>query len=213
MTGDNADFLARLKSALPARWFPDNTPVLDGLLSGLATAWTILYDQLAAVRAQSRIATASTTQLDAISLDFFAARLPRHAAEPDPAFRRRIIRQLVREHATRGAVVSIIADLTGRAPVIFEPGNLADTGAYATPNLAYGQAGAWGSLTLPFQAFVTVRRQPQQGIANIAGYGTSGPIARANAAISTGQVTDADIYAAVASVLPTATTAWTRITN
>jgi hypothetical protein len=213
MTGDQSDFVTRLKAVLPTQWFPDETPVLDTVLAGLATAWASLYALLAAVGLQSRIATATGMFLDGASADFFGGGLPRRTGELDDPFRQRIQQELVREHATRAAVVSVVTDLTGWAPTIFEPARVSDTGGYTTPAFAYGAAGAWGSLNLPFQVFVTARRAQGAGIANVAGYGTAGPLARASLASATGQVTDADIYAAIASVMPTATQAWTRITN
>ena len=107
----------------------------------------------------------------------------------------------------------MLTDLTGRSPVIFEPARPADTGAYAGPTLAYGTAGGWGSVVLPFQCFVTAHRPHGSGIATLAGYGTPGPLARAELDMVTGQVTDTDIMAAIASVLPAGATAWTQITN
>ncbi len=213
MTGDPSDILSRLKIALPTRWFPDATPVLDAVLSGFAAAWSSLYGLLAMVRQQSRVSTATGSFLDMASSDFFAARLPRRPTETDALFRPRILQALSREHATRNALTAIAKDLTGYTPVIFEPSRPADTGAYSTGSLGYGVAGAWGSLNLPFQVFVTVRRSQPSGIADIAGYGTAGPLARASLAEIGGQATDADIYAAIASVMPTAATAWTCITN
>ncbi len=213
MTGDIPDIVARIKTVLPTRWFPDETPVLDSVLAGLANAWSGLYSLLGMVRQQSRIATASDQFLDGASTDFFGSALPRRSQEPDSEFRVRIQKEMVRDRATRAAVTSVLTDLTGRAPVLFEPARIADTGAYATPSFAYGAAGAWGSFNLPFQVFVTARRPQGAAIANIAGYGTPGPIARANLSMVSGQVTDADIYAAIASVMPTASTAWTSITN
>ena len=213
MTGDTPDFVSRLKATLPTRWFPDATPVLDAILTGLAAAWSGLYSLLSIVRLQSRIATANGSFLDGASYDFFAARLPRRLTEPDDAFRLRITQALTREHATRAALATVLQDLTGHAPSIFEPSRIADTGAYATPAMGYGVAGAWGSLDLPFQVFVIARRRQGSGIASIAGYGTGGPLARTSLAQVSGQVTDPDIYAAIASVMPTAATAWTYITN
>lgn len=212
MPGTPPDILARLKSVLPTRWFPDETPVLDTILTGLATGWSSLYALLAGVRLQSRIATATGQFLDGASADFFAARLVRRPNEPDDNFRIRILQSLARAHATRAAVISAVTDLTSNVPVIFEGARVADTGGY-TMAFAYGQAGAWGSLNLPFQVFVTARRAQGVGIANVAGYGSPGPLARASLDAATGQVTDADIYAAIASVMPTAARAWTRITN
>jgi len=39
MLGDQQDMLRRIKTVLPARWFADASPVLDGVLSGLAAGW------------------------------------------------------------------------------------------------------------------------------------------------------------------------------
>ena len=213
MTGDTADIAARIRAVLPARWFPDDSPVLDALLTGLAAGASSLYSLLAYVRTQSRLATASDSFLDAISQDFFGPRLPRRGAELDDPYRDRIAAALVREHATRPALVAVLEGLTGRSPTIFEPARPADTGSYAGPALGYGVAGAWGNLNLPFQVFVRARRPAATGIATIAGYGTPGPLARATLADAGGQVADTDIYAAITSVMPTASIAWTSITN
>ena len=213
MTGDPPDIATRLKAVLPTRWFPDDSPVLNTVLLGLATAWASMHSLLATAAFQSRIATATGTFLDGASGDFFGGRLPRRIGELDGAFSVRIQQELVRERTTRAALVSVVEDLTGTAPTIFEAARVSDTGGYATSVFAYGAAGAWGNLNLPFQVFVTVKRAQGAGIANLAGYGTPGPLARASLASVTGQVKDADIYAAIASVMPTATRAWTRITN
>ncbi len=213
MTGDTTDIVARIKAVLPINWFPDETPVLDSILTGLASAWSGLYALLAAVRLQARIATASGQFLDGASADFFGTNLPRRSQEADSAFRARIQQEFVRERGTRAAIVSVLTDLTGRTPSLFEPARIADTGAYATPSFAYGTVGAWGSFGLPFQVFVIARRPQGAAIANIAGYGTPGPLARASMSMISGQITDADIYAAIASVAPTASTAWTSIIN
>lgn len=217
MTGDQADMVSRLKSTLPARWFPDSTPVLDGLLSGLAWSWSWLFAMLAYVRLQTRLATATDQSLDQIANDCLGSRLFRRGAEPDQAYRRRIGLELLRDRATRQALVGALTDLTGRAPVIFEPSRPADTGAWNGP-LGYGLAGGWGSLLLPFQAFVTAYRAQGSGIANTAGYGGpagygQGAFQYASLAMLTGQVTDADITTAIAGVMPTASIAWTRISN
>ena len=80
MTGDQQDILARLRTVLPARWFPDDAPVLDGLLNGLASGWSFAYQQLQYVKAQTRIATATDVWLDIIALDFFGGRLVRRGS-------------------------------------------------------------------------------------------------------------------------------------
>lgn len=218
MTGDLQDMLARLKATLPARWFPDSTPILDGMLTGLAQTWANLYAKLAFVRLQTRLATATGGFLDAISRDYLGATLPRRLSEPDVAYRVRIRKELLRERNTRAALVSVLTDLTGRAPIVFEPSRPADTGAYAAA-AGYGAAGGWGSLALPFQCFVTAYRAQGSGIATVAGYGGpnggygGGGIEYASLSMVQGQITDADIDAAVARVMPVSSIAWTRISN
>jgi hypothetical protein len=213
MTGDVADMISRIKAVLPTRWFPDASPVLDSLLCGPATAWSTLYTLLAFVRSQSRLATVSGDFLDGFSADFFGGRLDRRSTETDDQFRLRVAAALVGEHATRTSLEVALTDLTGRVPGIFEPARPADTGAYAGPALGYGVAGAWGNMTMPFQVFVSAYRAPPAGITNVAGYGTGGPLALASLTETAGQVSDLDIYAAITSVMPTASIAWTRITN
>lgn len=218
MTGDTPDMLARLKSTLPQRWFADTTPILDGVLTGLASTWAWLYGALAYTRLQARISTATDSFLDTISRDYLGTRLPRRASEPDQHFRGRITLELKRDRTTRNALVAVLTDLTGRSPVVFEAARPADTGAWSG-HLGYGVSGGWGSLMLPYQCFVTAYRAQGSGIANVAGYATGfggygiGSIEYARLSMLTGQITDLDIAAAIASVMPVSTIAWTRITN
>ena len=218
MTGDSDDMMARLKAVLPQHWFADETPVLDGLLSGLAATASWAYSLLQGVKLQTRIATATDAFLDMIALDFFGARLARRTAEGDDAFRARIGAELLRERGTRPAVVDVLTDLTGRTPVVFEPARPADTRAWGMA-AGYGVAGAWGSLMLPFQCFVTAFRPTGAGIAAVSGWGQAaggygvGAIEYAQLSMVQGQVTDADINAAIAGVMPVAAIAWTRIAD
>jgi hypothetical protein len=131
---------------------------------------------------------------------------------------------LFRERGTRGAIVSVLQDLTGQAPLVFEAARPTDTGGYGSAEggcggIGYGRAGGWGSLCLPFQCFVTAYRPPGSGIATVDGWGGNtggygqGAIEYASLAMIQGQMTDDDIYSAVAGVLPVAAIAWTRISN
>ena len=224
MIGDCTDMVARLRAVLPARWFPEDAPVLDGVLNGLASAWSWLFQLLQYVRAQTRLATASGVWLDVIAQDFCGTRLTRRSGQSDDAFRARVRQELLRERGTRAAVISALRDLTGRTPAIFEPGLTSDTGGYGSRTSAgggvgYGAGGGWGSLNLPFQCFVTAYRPIGSGISIISGWGDSnggygtGAIEYASLSMVQGQVTDADIYAAVVSVMPVATIAWTCIAD
>lgn len=208
----------RLRSLLPARWFADAMPVLDGLAAGICAGWAHVHDIAAYAARQTRIATATDGWLDRIATDYFPTRVRRRARETDEIFSARIRRELLRERGTRDALSSALTDLTGRAPVLFEPARVADTGAWNGPG-AYGAAGAWGSFALPFQCFVTAFRPQGTGIAETAGWNASaggwggGRIEYASLAMIAGQVTDADIHAAIADIMPAATIAWTRISN
>lgn len=86
--------------------------------------------------------------------------------------------------------------------------------------IGYGVAGAYGSLVCNYQAFVTAYRPLGSGIPNVQGYGVSvGGYSQpsqadyADIGDMTGVVSDAFIYAAIASVLPSGTICWTRISN
>ncbi len=74
-------------------------------------------------------------------------------------------------------------------------------------------------MSLPYQCFVTAYRPHGNGIAVVAGWGAgaagygAGPIEYGSLAMSEGQITDADINAAIADVLPISCTAWAQITN
>lgn len=167
--GSSSDIVVRLRAALPQHWFGDDAPVLGAVLGGFGAVWAQLYDVLQTVRRQSRIGTADGAMLDLIAGDFFGSRLMRRPGQGDAAFRGAILRELLRERATRQALASALTDLTGTAPRIFEPTRPADTGAWGGA-LGYGAAGGWGSLALPFQCFVQVRRPSGQGIAGVEGY-------------------------------------------
>ena len=222
-TGDVSDMLGRIKAVLPTAWFPDETPVLDAILSGPAAAWAWLFSLLRYVITQARITTATGSFLDGASSDFFGTRLPRLLNESDTQFRARIKNELLRPRATRAAMVAALVDLTGRAPVIFEPANPSDAGGYSVGSVGYGAAGGYGSLMLPFQSFITAHRPSGGGIANVAGYYTGsgwsgggygvGAIEYASTGMIAGAVTDEQIFATVAAVAPIASPCWTRITN
>jgi hypothetical protein len=218
MTGDTNDMLARLKLVLPVRWFGDVTPVLDAVLSGLASAWSNLYGLLANVRLQARIATASGVFLDIAAGDYCGSGLVRRVGEPDAAYSARIRVNLLAPRATRAGVIAALVNLTGRTPVVFEPLNATDTGGYNV-NLGYNVTGGYGSENLPFQFFVTAYRPNATPVSNAGGYNAgpggynTAPMFYADLTQFAGAVSDAEIYAAVAGVLPTSTVAWTRISN
>jgi hypothetical protein len=226
MIGDSNDMAARMQAVLPARWFGSSAPLLQAVLLGLGTCWSTIYGLLETVQAQARIATASGGFLDLISADYFGSTLPRRNAEADGLFRTRISQELLRPRATRSALVLALTELTGRAPVVFEPARTSDTGGYSVGGLCYGGqtvvagaevtvpgAGGWGSLALPYQVFVTAFRPSGGGIALLAGYGTGGLQYYGDVSMLSTVVSDADIQATVTKLLPAASIAWMNIAN
>ncbi len=219
MIGDTNDFLSRLKATLP-KWFGDSSPILDAVLSGYATAASFVYGLIGYARLQTRIKTTTDDFLDLLSADLFGAALPRKTNESDGNFRARILINLLRERGTRNAITVILQALTGILPRIFEPWRPLDTGGYGIGGVGYGAGGAYGSLLLNNQVFVTAHRAAGTGIPNVIGYGqspggyaTPSQFEYASLAMIQGQVADADIYGAVESVRPVGTTAWVQIGN
>jgi len=217
--GDRNDIAARLAQLLPHSWFQVGAAaVKDALLQGIASTYAFVFSLLAYVRLQTRINTATDGFLDMIAGDFFGTAVARSLGQTDASLRSRIITNIFRERGTRAGVVAVLTQLTGRAPIIFEPQRPADTGAYGGPTIGYGMAGGYGSMLLPTQAFVTAFRPVGSGIPNVAGYGVStggyGQASQAEYAslddVHT-NVTDADIFAAIDSVRPAGYTIWARI--
>jgi hypothetical protein len=211
MTGDQQDFSNRLRALLPAKWFPitapdateSATPILDGVLAGLAAAWAWLFSVYTYANLQSRIATATDAFLDIIALDFFGTRISRKAGQSDASFRRRILLEILRPRATRAAMAQALTDLTGRAPTIFEPANSSDTGGYCSGanlndaslpgnllggGVGYNSGGGYGCLAIPFQCFITAYRPHGGGVAFVSGYGN--PDSFAYGAGGYGSITD-----------------------
>ncbi len=158
MTGDQDDIRLRLRLALPNRWFADVAPVLDGVLTGLGAAWAGLYALLGTVRVQSRLLTATSGFLDLSAQDLFGGRLPRRAGESDETFRARIGRALHRVRATRAALLAAAVEEGAGAMRVFEPAQPRDTGVYGGPGLGWGVAGGWGSLAMPLECLVVLKR-------------------------------------------------------
>lgn len=217
MTDDQPGMQQRLRSLLP-RWFPDASPILDGVLAGLAAGAAFLRQLTAYAALQARIKTATDGWLDLIADDFFGGTLVRAVGQADESFRSRILANLLRERVTRRALEQVLTDLTGTPPVVVEPMRPADTGGYGSGGVGYGVAGAYGSLLMPLQCLVRVKRPPAQGIPDVAGYGVPtggyGEPSRAvyaSLADVQGAVTDADILSAVESVRPAGTTVWVNI--
>lgn len=145
--GDATDIANRLRSLLPARWFPDpgSAPTLEAVLGGFGSAWAAVFGQILFAQAQTRLRTVSGGFLDMAAADFRGTALRRRPNESDDKLRARLL-PVFREHATREALGARLLRATGTTPWIFEPSCPADTGAYsAGPGRAPGAIGSGGA--------------------------------------------------------------------
>lgn len=172
-TGDQTDFVARLRQLLPDGWFPaspagdeaEKAPVLVGVLSGCANMLAWLWLQLADLNDQTRLQTTSGTDLEMKSDDYFGLNgFPRLSSETDAAYRARIIAELVAEKNTRAAIIAAVEAVTGTTPAVIEQTNATDCkgfGSSATPSAGggygYGSGLHYGHLS-GGQFFITVPR-------------------------------------------------------
>src|SRR5689334_3283381 len=106
MVGDLPNFLLRLKTVLPKRWFGEESPNLDAVLTALATSWVWLYRLLRYVAQQARLGTASDMWLDLAAVDYLGQNFRRKAGEADTFYRSRIKQALLRDAATRSAITA-----------------------------------------------------------------------------------------------------------
>ncbi len=231
-TGSQTDIVGRLRALLPAGWFPDSAPVLTAILTGCANGLAQSYALIQYALAQVLIATSTSIWIDLHAQDFLGTSILRRIQEGDASFLTRLQAALFPPANTRAALIARLTLLTGCAPIVFEPEQPGDTGAYGgTPlakpgyyTLGYNVSGGYGSLALPFQAFVTAYRPLNQGVPLLAGYsGNTLTPKYAPLGYGTGLgsyvdiaqafdgVTDNDIYATVAAVEPAGSIVWTRI--
>lgn len=213
--------LRRLKVVLPTKWFADKTPILDTILAGPSEVLCSLHGKISWITRQVRLRSADGPCLDDLVTDYLGTKITRRTHEDDTSFRDRVCRELLRERGTRHAVVSALHELTGRRPALFEPRHPSDTGAYGDPSnpspraLAYGLQGGWGSLSHPYQCFITAFRPLGAGTAPGFGWGGGayniGHMAYADQSIHKGRVSDDDIMTAIQANLPLGTVAWLRI--
>lgn len=217
-TGDQQDIETRIRALLPPSWFGDEHPIIDAIIVACANSLAWCYTLYLYAVMQTRINTASDGFLDIIAYDFFGNNLQRESGQPDDVFRNQIKINLFRERGTRQAIIDILTEMTGKEPIIFEPQRPQDTGAYGGPTIGYGMAGGYGSLMLPYQAFVTAFRPAGSGIPFVAGYsstpsGYSTPSRGqySSKSMLTGFITDAQVYEAVAAVKMEGTIVWVRL--
>jgi hypothetical protein len=158
---DIEQFTQRQQALLPP-WFGDAAPILQAVLQGSALCNEFIYSLSIYLRAQMRLQTMGGDTLDLFAQDYFGNKLLRHFGEADNPYRTRISASLLRSGATRPAMVQVLTELTGRAPVIWEAG--IDSGFY---NYSFCNYTTAGSSNVPYQAWIIVYRPVPPGQAGL----------------------------------------------
>ncbi len=222
--GDQSDIAARLRGYLPQGWFPvaglsgtDPAPVLATVLNGFALVLSACYGLLNYVRLQTRIQTATDGFLDLVARDFFGTQLTRQTNQTDASFRTAILWNLLLTRVTRAGLIAILQNLTGRAPIVFEPARPMDVFCLGTTQNAGLGVARLGSYAMPGQILVTAFRPLAQGIPYVAGLGTSyaglsaSYFALPDPASAVTPIPDSAIYAAVDGARAAGTLDWVSL--
>ncbi|MBO9539693.1 hypothetical protein J7643_03775 [bacterium] len=216
------DFASRIIQLLPQAWFNDAAKAPGGnlwaIVSGFATSDADIYTRIGALGRSLRLNSAETLEdLAVIAKDFFGASLPPLDGESPDAYRNRIGLRLFLPGGTRDALRVALTRLLGQAPVIVEPWNPGDCGAWDGP-LGWDGPGLWGDLDLPWQGFVQTKR-PSSSIA------ADGPVIGAwdglagwdqsflgfNDALRSQITPDSVVYDAINAVKPEGVTVWVQL--
>lgn len=140
-TGDQSDFVRRLRQLLPDGWFPsapgvdeeEQAPVLVGVLTGFASVFAWIWSLFDYVNDQTRLQTSTGSSLDMHAVDLFGEDgFPRNTDETDASYLARIQEALVAGKNTRAAIIAAVNASLGVTPTIIEPTNAEDCKGYGS---------------------------------------------------------------------------------
>lgn len=227
VTGSSDYIVDRIKRTIPARWFAWVAPYRDAIIGGHADIASWCYGFIGYARSQTRIASAYGIWLDLIARDFLGDYLVRGGTSDD-TFRARLRATILQERVTRKGMIAAVTAITGNAPVIFEPWNTGDAGAYSGAGFVCGQfgygvgVGGYGSMKLPGQLFMRVKRSASSGVPNIGGWANKllgiitpggwgqGSLAYVNSSTKLSGITDDMIYDVINKTKPVGVTVWVK---
>ncbi|GEN62925.1 hypothetical protein AOE01nite_11490 [Acetobacter oeni] len=128
------------------------TPVLDGVLAGLAWPWAMFWQLLSYTSQQTRLQSSTGNFIDMAAADYFGDNLPRLSGETDSAYILRIQNEFLAQRNTRAALEYQISQIVSGA-LIFEPWRASD--CVCEGRDTYGSASTrYGSRTSPGTVFV-----------------------------------------------------------
>jgi hypothetical protein len=227
--GSQADFAGRMAQLVPQGWYPEQSeaPVINALYNATGNLHSFNFSQNAYIMLQQRLGTMTDVNLDIFAFDYFGpSGLVRQSGQNDTQYLNRIDNSLLAPKNTIPALTQAVGGLTGYDPLFFEPFNGASTGYYnVNGTVAYNvsNVGAYGSLSLPGQFFITVFLPIETGIPNVAGYYNPslsftmpggygvGAIEYAQLSQTISDVTDARVYSLIANTKAAGTIAWVKL--
>ena len=180
---------SRTVAALPF-WFGnsqtysdnENSTILNVVLAAYLTTADLAYQQLQFVLLNDRLGVnflflmQDVDQLNLFAQDFFGNGLPRQPNESNDNYKLRISANLFNIKATRQGMFDALLNLTGFAPIIFEPWSIFDAmvydGYHTGQNLAHSAygVGKYGSEILAYTGYIDVFVPNNQGLGNYPGY-------------------------------------------
>ncbi len=164
-TGTTDDFAARIRSVLPAGWFPaaptggavEQAPLLAAVLQGCGYGFSVMWDWLTYLVASLRLDTSSGIMIDLWADDFFGyGAFPRlvtdGVTESDADYIARIKSHgLGSQSPVRANIVGAITVSVGIAPQVVEPQNATDCkGLASMSDVAAGGGYGYGTSGLRF---------------------------------------------------------------
>lgn len=226
LIGSSANLLDRVRGLIQRRWFRWGASYRDAILGGISDSAAWNYTLIGYAKAQTRLSTAYGVWLDIVALDFLGPTLTRQGYQDD-TFRALIRATILQERVTRAGMIAAVTRLTGVAPLVFEPWNTGDTGAYsnAASGKTYGQfgygvgAGGYGNMNLPAQTLMQVYRTAPSGVPSVDGYGEpiggygAGAIEYVGNTTQLEGVTDQLIYDLINLTKPTGSIVWVAFTT
>lgn len=140
-TGSQANIVKRLASLIPPSWFSQASPTghwwvgstdIGALLQGFGNVASYIYNLTVLAKVQMRLLTSVGMFIDLWSYDRLGSYIQRKTGETDVVWKTRVAKEVVRIRVSRSGMYQAILDLTGNPPVIIEPWNTGDCGAWST---------------------------------------------------------------------------------
>lgn len=156
-----SSFAARIAELFPRGWAGDDAKQSGNVYSlflALGQQISFVQTEVQYALAAQRIQTETAPELDEASEDFLGTTLPRPPSASDAVYAQEIVAALFQPAATRSALQTALAALSGSVPRMMEPWNVNDTGAWGANSYwnvdTVQNPARWGDGGLRYQGFI-----------------------------------------------------------